>query len=212
MNEKYPSKKEYISKLKNGDNTNLSHLLDLAMDIRNSKIELYLKRATCLWAFIFVFFVVYCQTIPETHCEGNIDAGWIANYAIIIGGYLFSLGLYFVNKVSKFWLKNWEKHIDILSQELHDPLFRLMGCNKYYTLNHEQSYLYYVFKINRFISLLICILWFGLIVLRTGSVGAAYTIITVIIAVILPVVFYLLANRFASKIEKSSKEFFDNYN
>lgn len=211
MNKKYLSKEEYISKLKNGDKTNLRHLLDLAMDIRKFEIELYWKRATYFWAFVSVFFVGYYQTIPKTTDE-DINEKWIANLAIIIGGYLFSLGWYFVNKGSKFWQENWEKHIHVLSQELQESLFGLIHCNKYSPLNCRQSYPYSVSKVNQMLSLFVCVFWFGMIVLRAWQFGTVITIIACITAVVIPVVFHFSARSFASKIRNSQEMFFDNYN
>jgi hypothetical protein len=102
--------------------TKADKALELALEIREFEIKLYWKRATYYWAFLAVAFGGYLAVfgakdlLPEEK----------ANALLIISclGVIFSLAWYFVNRGSKFWVENWEKHVDLLEDAINGPLYK----------------------------------------------------------------------------------------
>ncbi len=214
------SRNDYIDILKQGDKNNLRHILEVAKDVRKFEIELYWKRAAYFWAFVSVFFIGYYQTLPETKFNGNfLQEKLLINCAIIIGGYIFSLGWFFVNKGSKFWQENWEKHIDMLENELGEPLYSIIMHNKNRCFSIKKSYPYSVSKVNQILSFMIVFGWALLIIFRTlyfypkcdnlPFIGDNLPfIIGIAIIVFIPIVFHYCARGFAAKVTDCDESFF----
>ena len=104
------SKKEVLSKQKEA--------LERAWKNRDFEIELYWKRATYFWGFIAAAFAGYFIIVSN---EINFIQ---AEYIIICLGFIFSLAWYFANIGSKKWQENWEKHIDMLEDEITGPIYK----------------------------------------------------------------------------------------
>jgi uncharacterized membrane protein len=129
--------------------------LKSALNTRKFEIELYWKRATYFWAFIAASFAGYFAIISSD----NIDNYRILTILIAFIGFCFSLGWYFVNRGSKYWQENWEKHVDFLETDEQGPLFsvHLIPKDKRFHLNGYHKYS--VSKTNQNLSLIITVIW-----------------------------------------------------
>ena len=129
--------------------------LDYALDIRKFEIDLYWKRAAYFWAFIAASFAGYFAIITKTGDKEPFSVLIICSL-----GFLFSYGWYFVNRGSKFWQENWERHVDYLENEVIGPLYKTVRdpgeCNLWNPLN---EYPFSVSKINQLLSLIVTIIW-----------------------------------------------------
>jgi hypothetical protein len=81
-----------------------------AFDFRKFEIDLYWRRATYFWAFIAAGFVSYFALISSVNYHS------LKRHVLLVSviGFIFSYFWYFVNRGSKFWQDNWERHVDYL--------------------------------------------------------------------------------------------------
>ena len=88
-----------------------------AHEIRKFEIELFWKRATYYWAFIFAAFTAHFTLLgmlfkdrqfsfPELYALPGLSLFSLAITAFFC--FVFSLCWVLMNKGSKFWQKNWE--------------------------------------------------------------------------------------------------------
>lgn len=134
-----------------------SEALKYALDIRKFEIELYWKRASYFWVLIAAALVAYVAVAAK-------DVNHKTELSVIISalGLIFSCGWLAVNKGSKFWQENWEKHVDMLEDRHMGPLYKTV-------FNNDKGFLslggstYSVSKINLMISFYVVFLWFGLL-------------------------------------------------
>jgi len=135
--------------------------LHQALDIRKFEIELYWKRATYFWTFIGAtlagFFAVQASPVVNK-----------ADLSVILSclGIVFSFAWFCVNRGSKYWQENWEKHVDVLEDEVIGPLYKMvLSRNASTKKEHKLVNLFTgpsalsVSKINQIISLYITVLW-----------------------------------------------------
>ena len=95
-----------------------------AQDVRKFEINLYWKRTGFFWAFITIiytaFFHVLCKYIE---CPSKY-ALFVPVISALSGlGFFFSVAWHMVNKGSKFWQENWEKHVSLLEKSEIGPLY-----------------------------------------------------------------------------------------
>lgn len=139
--------------------------LEKALDIRKFEINLYWKRATYFWTFIGATLAGYFA----------IQAANIANkqdLLVILSclGVVFSFAWLCVNRGSKQWQENWEKHVDMLEDDITGPLYKVVltrnnpknCCEKIKHLITGPSP-FSVSKINQIISLYVTVLWICLL-------------------------------------------------
>lgn len=142
-----------------GENLELSSkkrqkALELALDIRKFEIELYWKRATYFWAFIAASFAGYFALLS---LEKSVP-GLLILFSCL--GLMFSLSWYLVNRGSKYWQNNWERHVDMLEDDYVGPLYKLtLEKSEYKKRNLLSEYPFSVSKINQILSLYIVFLW-----------------------------------------------------
>lgn len=140
--------------------------LEKALETRKFEIDLYWRRATYFWTFIGAtfggFFVAYASVSPRRQ-----------DLLVILCclGVVFSFAWFCVNKGSKYWQENWEKHVDLLEDKTIGPLYKIL-----LTRNDEMSRSDWVknvitgpnalsvSKINQLISLFVFILWVILLI------------------------------------------------
>jgi len=132
--------------------------LEFALDIRKFEIDLYWKRATYFWTFIAAAFAGYA--LVYTKAEGA-DKSWVLLVSCL--GLLFSIAWYLVNRGSKFWQNNWERHVDLLEDDIIGPLYKTIahsqdGCNPLIAARQ-----YSVSKINQILSFFISWIWVVLV-------------------------------------------------
>ncbi|WP_422004971.1 hypothetical protein [Roseivirga pacifica] len=97
--------------------------LERAWKNRDFEIELYWKRATYFWAFTAATFTAYFVVISQD--TGSVLAKKeYLELVVAIMGFIFSLAWLQVNRGSKKWQENWEKHIDQLEDEITGPIYK----------------------------------------------------------------------------------------
>jgi hypothetical protein len=141
--------------------TKVVKALEIALDTRKFEIELYWKRATYFWTFIAASITAFFVLLTSDNINNY------KHFTIIISliGYLFSLGWHLVNKGSKYWQENWERHVSNLEGTVIGPLFAYTKIPERNSLLHPiKGYPFSVSKINQLLSLFVIFLWFGLFV------------------------------------------------
>lgn len=139
----------------NTDYNKQKEALKYALDIRKFEIDLYWKRATYFWAFIAASYTGYFALLNKND-----------KVLLFIGflGFLFSYSWYFVNRGSKFWQNNWEKHVDYLENEIIGNLNKTVRfCKKSNFINPIAEYPISVTKINQLLSFIISLSWLFLV-------------------------------------------------
>lgn len=135
--------------------------LKQALDIRKFEIELYWKRATYFWTFIGATMAGFLAV--QASSVGNKQ-----DLAVILAclGVVFSFGWVCVNRGSKFWQENWEKHVDVLEDDITGPLYKtVMSRNETLSCGDKIIHLITgpssisVSKVNQIISLYVFVLW-----------------------------------------------------
>lgn len=137
--------------------------LDRALDIRKFEIDLYWKRATYFWAFLAVTLAGYF-TLRAANI--NDDAKKDALLIVSCLGVVFSVTWYFVNRASKFWQENWEKHVNLLEGKVLGPLYETVLSDadvRFWKV--EGPYPFSVSKLNQILSLFVL----GLFVMLVGA-------------------------------------------
>lgn len=122
-----------------------------AWEIRNFEIELYWKRATYFWAFMITIFAAVGFTIKTG--SGEDDQMDFLRYILMCTGLLVAFAWQFTNRGSKSWMRNWEKHIDMLEDEFTGPLYKLVSSKVTFSVS----------KINEIVSWWFILLWSALI-------------------------------------------------
>lgn len=168
-----PTKKisddEYRSKfsmdsLRQNNNIN-AMALEHALDIRKFEIGLYWKRAAYFWTFIAATLAGFVA-IQALSLSSKTDLSvLLCNLGIV-----FSFGWLCVNRGSKHWQENWEKHVDMLEDPVIGPLYKVILCRN--TPKGAKEWAVHllagpspisVSKINQLISLFITLVWCGLL-------------------------------------------------
>ncbi len=146
--------------LKEGE-TRAGRALANALDIRKFEIELYWKRATYFWAFIAAAFAGYSLTY-KTAVEHE------AYLSVVFSslGLVFSFAWYLVNRGSKFWQSNWERHVDLLEDMTLGPLYKVIAVSKESIEGNPLSSpgQFSVSKINQILSAFVATVWLVLFV------------------------------------------------
>jgi len=141
-----------------GNKLKAEKALELALDIRKFEIELYWKRATYFWTFIGATLAGYA-IVYKTSISDN---SWLLLVFSSLG-LLFSVAWYLVNRASKFWQNNWERHVDLLEGLVIGPLYKTIakGVSSKNLLTAPGEYS--VSKINQILSVFISAFWMLLI-------------------------------------------------
>jgi hypothetical protein len=140
--------------------TKLLKAFEKAHEIRIFEIELYWKRATYFWAFIAATFAGYFAIYSSVNTPQN-DILFLLNCL----GIVFSFSFYLVNRVSKYWQLNWEKHVDMLEDEISGPLYKTTIDPSNYKLHNLIGPLSLSpTKINEISSLFVFFMWIFLFI------------------------------------------------
>lgn len=129
------TREEYLSLFPDDKESNSERkrfqALKEAQEIRKFEISLYWKRTGFFWAFITIiytaFFHVLCKYI-DCPCGYALFVPVISALAGL--GFFFSAAWHMVNKGSKFWQKNWEKHVSLLEKSEIGPLYDVFSDPK----------------------------------------------------------------------------------
>lgn len=140
-----------------------SRALKEAQDIRKFEIDLYWRRTGFFWAFITVvytaLFAVLCKYVD---CPIKFSFFVPVISALSGMGFFFSVAWHMVNKGSKFWQENWEKHVSLLEKSEIGPLYDVF-LNPKTTGNRwnpTKEFDFSVTKVNMWASSLISVLSF----------------------------------------------------
>lgn len=164
MEERTENQQNYLKEFSGGENNEKQReALKMALDIRKFEIELYWKRAAYFWTFIGATFAGYFLLINGNVKTAERLSPWHILIVTILG-FLFSFSWFLVNKGSKFWQNNWERHVDYLEDDIMGPLYKTV-TNPYKNsfFNPLTEYPLSVSKINQTLSLLVSIIWLVLV-------------------------------------------------
>jgi hypothetical protein len=141
-----------------------SDRLEKILDIRKFEIDLYWKRATYFWTFIAATLTGYGLT--ATAKEANHENLIMFQFLIVCFGLVFSFAWFMVNKGSKFWQENWEKHLDMTEDSVIGPLYKTTISKEDYSSfwNPTSAYAASVSKINQILSFFVFTIWLGILV------------------------------------------------
>lgn len=142
--------------------TRAGRALEYALDIRKFEIELYWKRATYFWTLIAATFAAYALTYKTA----TDHEPWLSLMFSALG-LVLSFAWYLVNRGSKFWQNNWERHVDILENMTLGPLYKVVAINPGNNPLTDAAQ-FSVTKINQMLSLFVTLFW---IILLFKSVG-----------------------------------------
>lgn len=136
--------------------------LQLALDIRKFEIDLYWKRAAYFWAFLAVTLAGYLSLLLAQY-SSRPEKGE-ALLTVLCLGVVFSVAWYFVNRASKFWQENWERHVDLLEDNVVGPLYKtVLSDTDLHFANLSGPYRFSVSKINQLLSLFVVVLFLVLL-------------------------------------------------
>ncbi len=131
----------------------------LALEIRQFEIEMYWKRATYFWTLLAATFAGYFALASSD--RANDHPGLLFLLSCI--GLILSTGWYLVNRGSKYWQENWERHVDSLEDEFAGPLYKTTISNERYCwYKFWEGYPFSVSKVNQLISLYVVLVWIAL--------------------------------------------------
>jgi hypothetical protein len=138
-------------------------VFDQIVDIRKFEIDLYWKRASYFWAFNSVIFAGYILLLTnESKVNENILLQF--QFLLICFGTICSTAWYFVNRGSKYWQVNWEKHMVAMEEKVIGSLYKTTIYQPYYQsrkkfFNLLSPYAFSVSKINHILNLFLIIIW-----------------------------------------------------
>jgi|CZKF01.1.fsa_nt_gi hypothetical protein len=95
--------------------------LEIALDVRKFEIDLYWKRAAYFWTIIAAAFIGFGAAQQLTDGPIRTDLSVVVSCL----GTLFSFAWFCINKGSKYWQMNWEKHVDMLEDQTIGPLYKI---------------------------------------------------------------------------------------
>lgn len=167
--EKYIYHEDYIAKFETSKLTGkkiedpiMKEALEKALDIRKFEIELYWKRATYFWGFLIVIFAGYFAVLGAKLENLSYREKLLSLLLISCLGFVFSYSWFLVNKGSKYWQNNWERHVDNLEDKIMGPLYKTVieedtkkGFKSYVTSAGEYS----VSKVNQILSYFLVWVW-----------------------------------------------------
>ena len=134
--------------------TRAGRALAFATDIRKFEIELYWKRATYFWTFIGAAFAGYALSYKTSACHEP----WLSLLFSALG-LIFSFAWYLVNRGSKFWQNNWERHVDMLEDMTLGPLYKIIASDISTKNPLTAPGSFSVTKINQVLSVFVTAIW-----------------------------------------------------
>lgn len=165
MENRFMKQPEYLKAFpaeKNSSSSNSirAKALKQALDTRKFEIDLYWKRTAYFWAFIALVFTGYFHVL--TH---RAELRHLADELLLLCsalGLFLSACWFCVNKASKYWQENWERHVIWLEDDVMGPLYkrsRAYGKGKASLFHPTKPYPFSVSKINQVISFAVLMAW-----------------------------------------------------
>jgi hypothetical protein len=131
----------------------------LALEIRKFEIELYWKRATYFWTLIAATFAGYLALASSERSVLHPSLLFLVSCI----GLVLSASWYLVNRGSKYWQENWERHVDSLEDEFAGPLYKMTISNEQFRWwKPWDGYPFSVSKVNQLTSFFAALVWLAL--------------------------------------------------
>jgi hypothetical protein len=133
---------------------------ELALEIRKFEIDLYWKRATYFWTLLAATFGGYFLLASSDKSASHPNLIFLVSCI----GLVLSTSWYLVNRGSKYWQENWERHVDALEDEFAGPLYRttISRGEQFCFWKLWDGYPFSVSKVNQLTSLFVALVWFAL--------------------------------------------------
>jgi hypothetical protein len=131
-------------------------------EIRKFEIELYWKRATYFFALQAAVFTGFGFASTQASTAPNTSSNHEPILAIMLAclGLLTALAGHLSARGSKFWMENWERHIDELESPFEGALHKAVWRKKGFTeRSFERSWS--VSRLNQQLTLGFIMLWIG---------------------------------------------------
>jgi len=150
----------YISLFDNYDG-NKEDVFKQILDIRKFEIELYWKRTSFFWTIIGAIIAGYFLAFSKL--DSSVNSLKIL-FSLANLGLVFSIGWYFVNRGSKYWQVNWEKHLDTIEDDIIGPLYKTTINRTHYGSTKQflklvSPFPFSVSKINQVLNLILIGFW-----------------------------------------------------
>jgi hypothetical protein len=130
--------------------------LEQALDIRKFEIELYWKRTAYFWSLIAAAFAGYFALAKEQQKVLSLTVACI--------GLILSFSWYLVNRGSKYWQINWERHVDCLEDKVIGPLYKTtLSSDEFSVFQFWSGYPFSVSRVNQLVSLFTVVIWLALL-------------------------------------------------
>lgn len=156
--DKFTEKIKYSEQFKGkakDDETKIRTAYNQAWDARKFEIDNYWKRTTYFWAFQVSSFAGYFAVISSDNYNFDPPKNPEILFCIIAIGALTALAWSLINIGSKFWQRHWEKHIDMLEDDITGPLYKTVFA-------YKSTRTFSVSKINSIVSRFFVVIWFVL--------------------------------------------------
>jgi hypothetical protein len=152
------------------DQDKLQEVFEQIVDIRKFEIELYWKRASYFWTFnsAIVAGYILLATIDIKNATETLRANELIKeefqFLLNSFGIIFSIAWYFVNRGSKFWQVNWERHMGVMEEKVFGSLYKTTNYMPYYLsprrfANLVGPFPFSVSKINHLLNLFLISVW-----------------------------------------------------
>lgn len=123
-----------------------------AYELRNFEIEHYWKRATYFWAFQVAIFAAFGLLWKENGTNA-VTVAWSPITVALAGlGILTAFANALSARGSRFWQNNWEKHIDMLEDEIEGRLYKTVWLS-------EGQVSFSVSRVNQYLSYFFVVFW-----------------------------------------------------
>ena len=197
---------------------------ETANDCRKFETEHFWQRGTYYWAFILASFTAHFTCLGNFTKEQAIDFNeiksfpWLSLLILAVTAFFcffFSWSWVIVNKGSRFWQKNWERHIDNLEGKNVGHLFNVImnENNKSYCSPNIFSckpYRYSLAKSTQMTGIFLMVVSFAmfvfyLFILCEKVIPVLWILFAIIILLVIIVGLFLLRH-FFSKPKKKTKD------
>lgn len=185
-------------------------LLNQAINFRDFEIKLSWERTKYFSAIVVAIFVAYYSSRSNPLLRMIFPSlGYVSTFIWLC-----------LNRGSKFWQENWEKHIEILSIKLDRPIMGIVMVPYNPPCKLTSSYHYSVSRCNMTLSIMFLLFWAFLIVYNTYYSNNSNNVCSKIffcfiaivgILIVSIILHHVLLNFAKEKYKKGANSFFYKY-